>query len=562
MKQTLYGLLIIMVFEIFSSRCANPITPTGGPKDTIPPTLVYSNPVNEEINFKNNEITLQFDEYINADKLKQNLIITPFFESKYKSIIKKTRLILRFEEPFSDSTTYTLNFANGITDITEKTPPDNLSLSFSTGSYIDSLKVIGSIGSLLTGLTPKEKFNISLYKINDSLDFVTQKPTYFTKSLDNGQFELRNIKTGKYILIAFEDKNNNLQLDPTVEPHALFADTLQPAFDPDSINMKFITVDASKLKFISARPSAQYYEIRYSKPITRFSISPFQYARKVSDNQVIRIYQDSINLFDSLQVIVKATDTVNNNSIDTLFVKFQESSRKIEEFKLDHSIKSSSSGTRIVSSSNVPALVSKESFKVKIDTITSLTFPIDSLIHDDEYSNYTIYSPFNQSSYNLAIDSLINYYFRDTTNIDSIGLRQFNYLNAVNRNNFKISILKGAFNSIMNDSSKAEVITGKFYNPENYGTITVNTKTELINYQVRLVDSKQQTIAKMSNCVTCNFYALPPAEYSVRIFVDTDNNNRWSPGNILRLEAPEQIINFQEFTDLRANWAIELNYEF
>jgi len=210
MKKYIVSLALIIIFELISTRCANPITPSGGPKDTIPPNLIFSIPELEQTQFKQQEIILEFDEFINTDKLKQNLIITPLTETKFKQIVKKNRIILRFEEPFSDSTTYTLNFSNGITDITERTPPDNLSLSFSTGTFIDSLMFVGKIKSLLTGSIIKDKFTIALYKATDSLDFVTQKPNYFSKSNDEGQFILKNLRASSLQLGLLNDITNCL----------------------------------------------------------------------------------------------------------------------------------------------------------------------------------------------------------------------------------------------------------------------------------------------------------------------------------------------------------------
>ena len=61
-KEIFYGLLFIIIYHFLTS-CANPISPTGGPKDTIPPTLVGTIPINKSLNFKDKSISLVFDEY-------------------------------------------------------------------------------------------------------------------------------------------------------------------------------------------------------------------------------------------------------------------------------------------------------------------------------------------------------------------------------------------------------------------------------------------------------------------------------------------------------------------
>lgn len=562
MRKLFQSISILILFELVASYCANPASPTGGPKDTIPPTVINSSPEFEQVNFTGQEIQLVFDEYINADKLRQNLIITPLYDGKYKTIIKKSTITIKFEEPFQDSTTYTLNFANGITDITERTPPDNLSFSFSTGPYIDSLSLIGRITSLLDGSTTKDKFTVALYTITDSLDILKHKPTYFSKTNEKGQYVLSNLKSGYYLHLAFLDKNNNLLLNPNDESHAFLNDTIIPSFTPDSLILHYVTLDATPLKFISARPSAQYYDIRYSKPINKSKIEPSQYYRIVSENQVVRIYQDSSSLYDSLQIIVQTSDTVNNISIDTLFAKFSESSRPIEEFKFNGTYTSNKKGFIISFTANTPMLISSPKFYLSLDTIVDRPIVQDSIISNYNSTNHRFFFTFNKEDYTKILDSLIIMNFPDTASLDSVSQAQYNYLQNISKDRFNIKIPSGAFVSVQGDSSKQQILNGQFYDPLNYGSITVNIKTEIPNYTIHIVNNKNISVMREKNCSTCLFNSLKPGEYSVRVYIDQNNDGIWTPGNILTLDPPEPIINFQEFTDLRANWAIELNYQF
>ena len=121
MKYFLQLIIIILLSVTAFHRCANPGRPTGGPKDTIPPILINAIPVSGTTNFKDQIIELEFSEYINADKIQQELIITPKTDIRYKSIVKRNKLILKLDQALEDSTTYYFNFANGVTDITEKT---------------------------------------------------------------------------------------------------------------------------------------------------------------------------------------------------------------------------------------------------------------------------------------------------------------------------------------------------------------------------------------------------------------------------------------------------------
>jgi hypothetical protein len=118
-------------YPLFALSCARQTTPTGGPKDTIPPTLISSLPRQGQINFKGKSIQLTLSETVILNNPKDQLIITPDIgkDVEYKS--KKNQVFITFKEDLKDSTTYAINFRDAIQDITEKNPAVRLKLAFS-----------------------------------------------------------------------------------------------------------------------------------------------------------------------------------------------------------------------------------------------------------------------------------------------------------------------------------------------------------------------------------------------------------------------------------------------
>ena len=92
-----------LLISLFIS-CANPIPPTGGPKDLDPPLLLSTNPENKTLNFNQSSIALEFDEYIKEENLLTQLMITPSIEGTYKYQLTRNRITLNFEEPFDSAT--------------------------------------------------------------------------------------------------------------------------------------------------------------------------------------------------------------------------------------------------------------------------------------------------------------------------------------------------------------------------------------------------------------------------------------------------------------------------
>src|SRR4051812_44253647 len=117
-KGILYFLSVVLTFKILflSSGCANIIPPTGGPRDTLPPLLLQSNPKDSMVNFKetNKEkrISLYFDEYVEVQNYQENLIVSPTLKNTPVVEGKLHTVTIRIKDTLEANTTYSLNFGN------------------------------------------------------------------------------------------------------------------------------------------------------------------------------------------------------------------------------------------------------------------------------------------------------------------------------------------------------------------------------------------------------------------------------------------------------------------
>ena len=70
---------IVAIYFIFitGTGCAQIGSPTGGPRDSIPPELVSAIPKLLNTNFKGNKIILNFNEYIDVQDIANNLLVSP-----------------------------------------------------------------------------------------------------------------------------------------------------------------------------------------------------------------------------------------------------------------------------------------------------------------------------------------------------------------------------------------------------------------------------------------------------------------------------------------------------
>ncbi len=250
--------LLVWLGMVLLVQCANPVAPTGGPRDTTPPKLLVSkSTANEQTQFRPDKIKLYFDEYIEVQNPGRNVIISPPLDPKPSYQVGSDHIEVDFSEADTllSETTYSLNFDNAISDFNEGNPVENMLFVFSTGEFLDSLnlevEVINQEGK------PQEGITVMLYS-ETSEDSVVVKnlPTYFTKSNAQGIAKLQYLKGGVYKIFALQDDNLTLKYDIPGAPIAFLKDPVLVEAD---------STDVLKLQLFVPNPPTQMTR----KPILR-----------------------------------------------------------------------------------------------------------------------------------------------------------------------------------------------------------------------------------------------------------------------------------------------------
>ena len=138
-------IIAVLAWIVIISSCANQGMPVGGPRDSIPPMLVETSPEYKALNYKEDNVSLTFDEYIISSGVSEALVISPPLEKRPTIRTKGKSLVIQFNEELKDSTTYSLDFKNSIVDNNEKNPYASMRFAFSTGDIFDSLRVAGRV---------------------------------------------------------------------------------------------------------------------------------------------------------------------------------------------------------------------------------------------------------------------------------------------------------------------------------------------------------------------------------------------------------------------------------
>lgn len=187
--------------------CASIQAPTGGEKDVDPPRIEQLSPENFSTNFKGDRIVILFDEYVQLKNIYEQFLVSPPLSNRPEIIIKGKTVIIDLQEELSKNTTYTFHLGEGIADNNEGNILDSNKVVFSTGAVLDSLSLYGTV-NLAENNRPVSSA-VMLFKIGSDSSIVNERPAYFTRSTEDGEFRFEYLAEGDYQLFALEDLDKN-----------------------------------------------------------------------------------------------------------------------------------------------------------------------------------------------------------------------------------------------------------------------------------------------------------------------------------------------------------------
>lgn len=535
---------------LLSQQCAKQTAPTGGPTDETPPTLEASSPQHEQTNVKNSKLTLTFDESIQLNNPREEIIITPSVGKKFEVTYNKNKVELDLKTDLKENTTYNINFREAIQDLTEKNPA-TAKLAFSTGSYIDSLSVNGKV---MDALTEKLAFNftVALAEASDTFSIFKHPASWITLTNKKGFFSLENLKPGNYIIYAFDDKSKNLIVDSKSEKYGFIGQPIQLTKNVDSLRINIFKLDINKLKLITTRPTFAYFNLRFSKSLIDYTITAADSSTKVystleSDLTTVKLY-NTIPDLDSLQIKVHASDSLNN-TIDTLvYMKFpkKESTRDKLNVKNESASvqENNSSFTTSVVFSKPITTFTPDSIFVEVDSLTRIHFLKEDFQWDSILTRLTITKKIPPSILFPV----------DTSKVDL----EIKPSKKTTKKETSIIFKKGSFISVEKDTAVS--LTTRVNLLKQEATAIIETKVDTKeNFIIQILNKNGLILHERLNQKESSFENLPPDTYIIRAVIDLNKNGKWDPGDFFSRREPEPIIYYRnpkgiKDVSLKANW--------
>lgn len=519
----------------FAGGCASISPLQGGPKDETPPKVMEEESTpNFQANASPRRIELVFDEWVTLTDVFNQVVVSPPLQYKPDVALKGRTVIFELDEKeqLRPNATYTINFGNAVKDLTENNPAENLRFVFSTGAYIDSLTVSGTIVSALTG-EPVDKALFMLYdNLNDSV-VRTELPFYFGRTDKNGNFSIPNVRADTLKGFALLDADLNYRFNQAKEPIG-FPDSWIITTDSSARNLRIRLFEEARPIRLLEQETGAYGTVKltYSQTPLSFSIVASDTAqtwRTESLGDSIKIWYDRPDT-SSWELFVRA-DTA---AIDTV------------------SPKSGSLRSDFLS-------------KAKL----SITYPAPgatALLHPDKPAALTFNHPV------VHTDTSLIHWWEDTLRApvfpdwkpDSLQPRVWNarwpWKEAII---YEMQALPGAFTDMygLNNADTLQ-LKWRIEQRKNFATlhIVVEDMEPETDYVVSLLNSNKIEVARktMTADSESRFTTphLQPGQYSLRIVVDTNKNGRWDSGHYDAKSQPEEILLFP-IEQLRGNWETE-----
>lgn len=617
-----WELLFVLALSCYLVSCASTGRPSGGPKDTTPPSLVLEESApNFSTNYKPRKIELVFDEWIELKNQQREILISPpfFKRPQINSRGKKVTVEFPEEEPLREDATYTINFGKSIVDFTEGNPAEGFRFVFATGDKIDSLAFKGSIEDARTGEAVKDIL-VLLYDVLGDSVVVSEKPFYYARTDETGNFNFENLKNDTFKVFVLEDLNYNYLLDAGAERLA-FSDSLFVLNDSASFNPKLrLFTPEQRLRILESSSEVPgLIWTSFDRPSHEVDI---EFLYPAGFEPIIEEDRDTLKIWHTEQVdsvgVIYGVDTLDFNirPFDSIFyarplIMYESNASRtalapFDSLRLTFGSPLASVDTSLIRLTNVPESVVRDTsansrkegrrdsllndrLTIEVDSLPSDTtvfdkdvptlegdstlidttiVKLDSILSDtlilpdsiDVDSSEVIADTLGQDSIVVAPDTaLVAFDFDQVISMRDVMIKS----SWKEKASYRLQLLPGALTDIygrQNDTIQLEFKTAGL---DEFGSIAINLSgLDSAQHYVVLLKLKDDIIKKDrvldvdSTNIRIVHARLPVNTYSIELIKDDNNDGKWTTGDYWSKRQPEELKSF-ELEKLRQDWDLE-----
>lgn len=526
------------ILLLLISSCAQITTPTGGKKDSTPPVISTSVPPNYSTNFHQKEIKIAFNEWIQPlTNPKTQVIISPNIEPFPKIDIARNELTIKLKDSLQANTTYSIFFGDNIKDNNEGNVFPNFKYLFSTGKFIDSLKVNGKISTSMDKI-PDNTY-LLLYKEKEDSAFTKKRPFYITKVGTEGNFSLENVKEGNYRIYALSDKNGNYYYDLPTEAIGFTDSVFHIKSSIDTLDFQLFQPEDSTLRIFEFDRTIKggilhltfNKELSFTKDeitvslLENKNVTPIAFQEK--EPKKMTVYFPKLDAdTNSLTLIIKD----NNRLVDTL--RLQTESKRFKNPVLFFTDSVSYKSLNIIESKPLKlvaayySLEKADTAKMEITDTTKTKIPF-TVSREEDLQTYLFTAAWKP------------------------GMQ------------YKLNLMDSALVDLAGNYSKNQKISFSVTSAKKAGNLLIiyNLPQKNRNYIAFLKDNTGKVLDKRilrdSQTVKIDYGLQFAGTYSVEVIDDANDNGIWNSGSFATKTLPEKIYKELKPIVIKENWDAE-----
>lgn len=601
--------------------CASTGSPGGGLYDETPPVLKNSNPAVGATGVKNKKIILHFDENIKLDNAMEKMTVSPP-QGKQPTIQSNAKTVtIELQDELLPNATYSIDLGDAVQDNNEGNPMESLSLLFSTGDHIDSLRISGYVLNA-ADLEPVTGAYVGIY--SDTLqmgDSVLMKvPMQRAGRTDAyGRFSILGVAPGKYRIYALTDGNTNFIYDLNSEDIAFLDSLIVPSTtgrivhdtiwqDLDSTIIDTIKVrdelvylpndiilksfnEGKVNRYLDdiSRPDSIHINVRFAAKMTELPTisvidsleapielvvepNPTLDTLKYWIKDTIHIKMDTLKLqmsyifTDTTGLDIIRTDTVR---LTKPVIKHTKADKKDDKAK-DKKLGKKKAPHKEKKAALADSLANDSLNKAALPQVTYMDFKMVSKSPIDIGSKPVFEASAPLDSLDLTkihldvkADTLWNP-MKFTLVQDTVNIRLYTMIADPHFSpgqSYRVTVDSAAMHNIYAHPVKKTEITFDEKKPEDYSHLLFNITGAEGPAYVELLNEKDLPVYKVKvKDGKAKFVNVNEGKYFVRLVEDRNDNGKFDVGNLEKNIQPENVYYFGAELQLRANWDNEQNW--
>ncbi len=575
--------LIILATALVVAGCANRgIGPQGGPKDTEPPVPLKSEPEIGALNWHGDRIEVTFNEYLELVDVTTHLLMSPPQQNAPDVKARGKRLMIYFKDTLQANTTYTLDFGEAVCDFRERVPLKGYNFYFATGDEIDTLDYCGKVFDAST-MNPASGIIVGIHSDLEDSAFTTKPFLRIARTDSAGYFRIGNIHPGQYRLFAVEETSRDYRLTPG---EALaFADELievvAPAPDtiaPDTMALDTIAVDSiaqdsiiveqriDKILFLFKEEQQKLYMQRTLRPDQHriqifFSATPdsLPELRPLTDSLNYHIqysaHQDTLTmwLLDSMSI-----------AQDSLFfeIKYRRTDSLYQLEWASDTIRAIWRAPRLTAKAKEALDRKNRNRRLELRSNARTGFDIYDTLHIDCATPLT---GVEQDSIHLfeRVDTILKPMPFTMAPFDSLSHKLLFYAKFKPEGKYELHVDSGAMHDVYGITQVKQTYTLQVKSLQDYSTIRVKLNPMVDKARIQVLNNKDVVLRELPATKDGAFFEyLKPDTYYFRMYIDENEDGRWTTGEWSSKRQPEPIYYFPGKLQTKSNWDFEEEWDY